>query len=199
MSENKYDYKADLLVRLKELQYAQLYLEAAAKESQETFLLALRDVAEVQKGMAQLAVEADVNRENLYRALSEDGNPTLSTLTSVLDALGMELLPSLKHIVPTSLEPSPRTIEHSETDSVRINLETGNTLQSGGLSLSNSIFVTSAATMSAGFATPSAYRVNLFGGLSVEPTKPDDNIPTPLAWAVIAQDQAQKSDQYLEA
>lgn len=130
MSENKYDYKADLLARLKELQYAQLYLEAAAKESQETFLLALRDVAEAQKGMAQLAVEADVNRENLYRALSEEGNPTLSTLTSVLDALGMELLPSLKQIVPTSSEPSPRTTEHSETDSVQINLEAGNTLQS---------------------------------------------------------------------
>ena len=90
MSENKLNYKADLLERLKDLQYAQLYLDGAAKESQETLLLALRDVAEAQKGMAQLAEEADVNRENLYRALSEDGNPRLSTFGSVLDALGME-------------------------------------------------------------------------------------------------------------
>jgi len=97
MSEDKHSYKVDLLDRLKDLQYAQLYLDAAAKESQETFLLALRDVAEAQKGMSQLAEEADVNRENLYRALSEDGNPRLSTLGSVLDALGMEWGITLKH------------------------------------------------------------------------------------------------------
>jgi len=41
MSEDKHSYKVDLLDRLKDLQYAQLYLDAAAKESQETFLLAL--------------------------------------------------------------------------------------------------------------------------------------------------------------
>jgi len=97
MSEDKHSYKVDLLDRLKDLQYAQLYLDAAAKESQETFLLALRDVAEAQKGMSQLAEEADLNRENLYRALSEDGNPRLSTLGSVLDALGMEWGITLKH------------------------------------------------------------------------------------------------------
>jgi probable addiction module antidote protein len=97
MSEDNHSYKVDLLDRLKDLLYAQLYLDAAAKESQETFLLALRDVAEAQKGMSQLAEEADVNRENLYRALSEDGNPRLSTLGSVLDALGMEWGITLKH------------------------------------------------------------------------------------------------------
>lgn len=97
MSESKHNYKADLLDRLRDLEYAQLYLDSAAKESQETFLLALRDVAEAQKGMSQLAEEADVNRENLYRALSEDGNPRLSTLGSVLDALGMEWSITLKH------------------------------------------------------------------------------------------------------
>jgi probable addiction module antidote protein len=97
MNQNRRSYKGDLLHRLKDLQYAQLYLDAAAKESQETLLLALRDVAEAQKGMSQLAEEADVNRENLYRALSEDGNPRLSTLGSVLDALGMEWSITLKH------------------------------------------------------------------------------------------------------
>jgi probable addiction module antidote protein len=136
VSENRFDYKADLLARLKELPYAQLYLEAAAKESQGTFLLALRDVAEAQKGMSQLAVEANVNRENLYRALSEEGNPTYSTLSSVLDAFGMELLPSLKHPEPSSPpEPTPREI--NESGSVQINFNTGNTLQSAGLSFSN--------------------------------------------------------------
>lgn len=94
---NRHSYRIDLLDRLKDLAYAQLYLDAAAKESQETLLLALRDVAEAQKGMAQVAAESDLNRENLYRALSEDGNPRLSTLGSVLDALGMVWGISLKH------------------------------------------------------------------------------------------------------
>ena len=109
MSENRHSYKADLLDRLKDFQYSQLYLDAAAKESQETLLLALRDVAEAQKGMSQLAEEADVNRENLYRALSEHGDPRLSTINSVLDALGMEWGIARKHR-PMATPPRRATI-----------------------------------------------------------------------------------------
>jgi len=169
VSENRYDYKADLLARLKELPYAQLYLEAAAKESQETFLLALRDVAEAQKGMSQLAVAANVNRENLYRALSEDGNPTYSTLSSVLDVLGMELLPSLKQTVPSSpSEPTPK--ELNESGSAQINLNTGNTLQSAELSPSNNTLLVNTAISSqdeqdAGMAElPPAYMIEAIVG-----------------------------------
>ena len=96
MSGNKYNYKADLLERLKDLGYAELYLDAAARESRETFFLALRDVAEARKGIAQLAVDAHVNRENLYRILSEEGNPRDRTLESVLNALGMYTTVKLK-------------------------------------------------------------------------------------------------------
>lgn len=46
VSANKHNYKADLLGRLDDLRYAVFYLTAAAKESQETFFLALRDVVE---------------------------------------------------------------------------------------------------------------------------------------------------------
>jgi probable addiction module antidote protein len=35
--------------------------------------------------------EAGVSRESLYRALSENGDPRLSTLTAVLAALGLRL------------------------------------------------------------------------------------------------------------
>ncbi len=105
MSENKHNYKADLLEDLRDLRYAELYLDAAAKESQEAFLLALRDVAEAQKGIAQLAAEANVNRENLYRMLSEEGNPRYSTLESVLNALGMDLTVKLKQPILGSSEP----------------------------------------------------------------------------------------------
>ncbi|MGO9262584.1 MAG: addiction module antidote protein [Bryobacteraceae bacterium] len=84
------DYIDDLLSDLKDPEYAAEYLTAARRESRETFLLALRDVAEAQKGMTKVAAQAGVNRENLYRMLSEGGNPRLSSLDAVLAALGIE-------------------------------------------------------------------------------------------------------------
>ena len=41
--------------------------------------------------MTHVSRESGVSREALYRALSEEGNPRLSTLTSVLSALGFGL------------------------------------------------------------------------------------------------------------
>lgn len=51
---------------------------------------ALGDVAR-SKGMTEMARKTGVGRQALYAALSADGNPTLGTLTAVLDALGLEL------------------------------------------------------------------------------------------------------------
>jgi probable addiction module antidote protein len=86
------DYKADLLADLRDNpRFAADYLSAAYVDSQEAFLVALRDVAEAQKGITKVAAGAKLNRENLYRMLSKEGNPRLSTLGSVLNALGMDL------------------------------------------------------------------------------------------------------------
>ena len=43
------------------------------------------------RGMTEVSRESGVSREALYRALSEEGDPRLSTLTSMLSALGFEL------------------------------------------------------------------------------------------------------------
>jgi probable addiction module antidote protein len=43
------------------------------------------------RGMTSIAKEAGVTREALYKALSEDGDPKLSTLLGVLKALGVQL------------------------------------------------------------------------------------------------------------
>ena len=51
---------------------------------------ALGDVAR-SKGMSEMSRKTGVGRQALYAALSHDGNPTLATLTAVLDALGLEL------------------------------------------------------------------------------------------------------------
>jgi probable addiction module antidote protein len=51
---------------------------------------ALGDIAR-SKGMTDVARTTGLGRQALYTALSENGNPTLETLTSVLEALGLEL------------------------------------------------------------------------------------------------------------
>jgi probable addiction module antidote protein len=43
------------------------------------------------RGMSALAAKTGIKRQQLYRALSEDGNPTLETLTTVIRALGFRL------------------------------------------------------------------------------------------------------------
>lgn len=59
------------------------------------FLLALRNVADAQ-GMKTVARKAQLNRENLYRMLSEQGNPQLGSLTALLDALNLRLAITVK-------------------------------------------------------------------------------------------------------
>ena len=41
--------------------------------------------------MAEVACRADVGDKTLFRALSENGNPTLATVTKVLHAVGLRL------------------------------------------------------------------------------------------------------------
>ena len=51
---------------------------------------ALGDIARA-KGMAQVARDAGLSRESLYRALSEQGNPSFATVLKVARALGVRL------------------------------------------------------------------------------------------------------------
>ncbi len=56
----------------------------------QTILTAIRLVAEA-RGFKNFANEAGVNRESLYKTLSEDGNPKLDTLAKILDVLDLRL------------------------------------------------------------------------------------------------------------
>ncbi len=51
---------------------------------------ALNDVARA-GNMAGLAREVGMSREGLYKALSENGNPTFATVMRITRALGMQL------------------------------------------------------------------------------------------------------------
>ena len=72
---------------------ARLYLEACADEDPGDGSLiraALNDVARA-GNMAGLAREVGMSREGLYKALSENGNPTFATVMRITRALGMQL------------------------------------------------------------------------------------------------------------
>jgi probable addiction module antidote protein len=167
MPKRTKDYHSWLLKRLAEPREAERYLKVAMADSPEIFLKALRNVAEANK-MARVAEEAGVNRESLYKALSTEGNPRFSTLDSVLAALGMELTVKLKQTVPSQSE-APLEIKESEDNtSVRINFNSGNVLQSAGVTLSNNTLLVCTATSSqdeqdAGMADlPPAYMIEAF-------------------------------------
>lgn len=67
------------------------YLEAAMEGNNPKHIAsAIGDVAR-SKGISEIARKTGLGRQALYNALSENGNPTLETLTAVLDALGLEL------------------------------------------------------------------------------------------------------------
>ena len=76
----------------KDPEFAAEYLRAALEDEDEprVLLVALRHVAQAQ-GIAKVARAAGVERESLYRALSKNGNPRLSTLHAVAKAIGLKL------------------------------------------------------------------------------------------------------------
>lgn len=67
------------------------YLSAALDdENPEVFLLALATVAKA-RGMTQLAHDAGVGRESLYKALAPGAKPRYDTILKLVNALGVKL------------------------------------------------------------------------------------------------------------
>ena len=67
------------------------YLTAALEDpNPDVFLAAVRDVARA-RGMAQLAKDAGLGRESLYKALTPGAKPRYDTVLKLLNALGVRL------------------------------------------------------------------------------------------------------------
>lgn len=60
-------------------------------EDPKMFLVGLRDVIAAHGGMAHIAESAGVNRESLYKAVSEKGNPSIGYLKRILEVLNIRL------------------------------------------------------------------------------------------------------------
>ena len=67
------------------------YLEACLEDGDPTLITAaLGDIARA-RGMAQVARDAGLSRESLYKSLSGEGNPEFATVMKVIKALGIQL------------------------------------------------------------------------------------------------------------
>lgn len=74
------------------------YLDAALEEGDPALIVAvLGDIARA-KGMSQIAREAGLGRESLYKALSATGNTEFATILKVVGALGLRL-----HVEPAHM------------------------------------------------------------------------------------------------
>jgi len=93
------NYQDQLIESLKDPKEALGYLNAIIEEchdcdedeAQKLLLLALSNIAQAQGGIAKLSKKSGLGRESLYKTLSPNGNPRLTTLTNVIHAMGFDL------------------------------------------------------------------------------------------------------------
>ena len=85
-------YEPWLIEQLKDPAEAAAYVEAVIEEGdQAALMLALRQVAQAQGGIAEVARKAKLTREATYKMLSKSGNPELRSLSAVLKATGLRI------------------------------------------------------------------------------------------------------------
>jgi probable addiction module antidote protein len=74
-------------------EFAAEYLAAAMEDMDhpQVLLMAMRHIVAARGGMARAAKAAGVGRESLYRSLSTNGNPRLSTFMAVAHAAGLQI------------------------------------------------------------------------------------------------------------
>jgi probable addiction module antidote protein len=85
-----------------------IYLGEAFNDGSPTLIArAVGDIARA-KSMMQIAKDAGLSRESLYKALSSDGDPSFSTILKIIDALGFKLTPVPKNTTPKKATVKPR-------------------------------------------------------------------------------------------
>lgn len=78
------------------------YLSVALEEideigGEDAFLVAIRRLVEARGGMGTLSQSTGLARGNLYRSIAVGGDPRLSTLLKVLQALGIGMSKVVSH------------------------------------------------------------------------------------------------------
>ncbi|KAB2832371.1 MAG: transcriptional regulator [Candidatus Brocadia sp.] len=99
------EYEPQLLKSLADPEQAVAYLNAALDDGDlGVFLLALQDVIKASPlGMVGTSKKSKLERTHLYRMLSEEGNPEMKSLNSVLSTLGFQFQVAPKKLHENSL------------------------------------------------------------------------------------------------
>lgn len=91
MSTRDKSYDQATLQALTDPTEAAAYIEAVLElDDPAALLVALRQVAKAH-GMAEVARRANMGEKTLFKSLSENGNPTITTVHKVLHAVGLRL------------------------------------------------------------------------------------------------------------
>lgn len=69
------------------------YLEVAMEDGDPAVIARALGAIARARNMSQLARDTGMTREGLYKALSGEGNPSFATITKVMHALGLKLVP----------------------------------------------------------------------------------------------------------
>lgn len=86
------NYDDFLQSELQDSELAAEYLSASLEDgSLDEFLIALRNVANAHGGLGVLAEITDLNRQSMYKMLSDEGNPTMASLLGIVNALGLNV------------------------------------------------------------------------------------------------------------
>jgi probable addiction module antidote protein len=89
MAEELYDY--DPADALRSDEAIEVFLADAFETGDARYIAKALGVVARAKGMTKVARATGLAREQLYRSLSEDGNPTLETTLAVMKAIGFEM------------------------------------------------------------------------------------------------------------
>ena len=117
MPKRTQSFRAWQMQRLADPKRAASYLSEAYKDSKESFLTALGKVAQANQ-MSKVAKEAGVQRETLYRSLSNQGNPTFDTLSSILSAVGVRI-----DFSPVGADPIPTAFAVTGVSALQADVE----------------------------------------------------------------------------
>ena len=91
MRDRSHDEAMTELFREDPVYALELVNSILADGDQSEFLVVLRQITKAFGGMQSVATKADLNPTQLYRTLSKDGNPSLSSISAILKVMGMRL------------------------------------------------------------------------------------------------------------
>lgn len=83
-------FEDDLMLKLKDPDFASAYIMSAVIDNDLEFLpIALGDVAKAH-GLSKLAESTGINRRTLYKAFDKEGNPSFGMVSQIMSGLGLQ-------------------------------------------------------------------------------------------------------------